>query len=127
MADAHTSYYTQYYQLCQPRLSCGISARSTTSSVPARVALVRVAVADAERLDSAWRDLVMVLRGLLVAGGVIAVLPVVASLVLRQVDVETPRLVAYVAATPFVLAAGVGSIACSRPVGRGSALRSPPC
>ena len=53
----------------------------------------------------------MVLRGLLVAGGVIAVLPVLASLVLRQVDVETPRLVAYVAATPFVLAAGVGSIA----------------
>ena len=69
-----------------------------------------VAVAGGERLDSAWRDVVVVLRGLLVAGGVIALLPVVASLVLRQVDVETPRLVAYVAATPFVLAAGACAI-----------------
>ena len=50
------------------------------------------------------------LRWLLVAGGVLTALPVVATLVLRQIDVTSPRLVAYVAGTPVVLAAGVASI-----------------
>ncbi len=57
-------------------------------------------------------DVLTAVRWLFVAAGAVATLPVVASLVLRQVDVSTPRLVAYVAGTPVVLVAGLGAIAC---------------
>jgi len=55
-------------------------------------------------------ELLRVLRWLLVAAGAVAVVPVVATLVLRQVDVTSPHIVAYVAGTPLVLAAGVASM-----------------
>jgi endonuclease/exonuclease/phosphatase (EEP) superfamily protein YafD len=54
--------------------------------------------------------LVTAVRGLVAAAGILATLPVVASLVLRQVDVSSPRLVAYVAATPIVVLVGVGAV-----------------
>jgi endonuclease/exonuclease/phosphatase (EEP) superfamily protein YafD len=55
-------------------------------------------------------DVLTAIRWLLVACGVVALAPVAASLVLRQVDVASPRLAAYVAGTPLVLAAGLAAI-----------------
>lgn len=51
-----------------------------------------------------------VLRSLLALAGVVGTMAVAASLVLRQVDVTSERLVAYVAATPVVVAVGFGAV-----------------
>ena len=59
--------------------------------------------------DGSLGVLVAAVRVLLVAAGVAATLPVVASLALRQVTTTSPRVVAYVAGTPLVIAAGVGA------------------
>lgn len=67
-------------------------------------------VTRSEDEGDAFGDLVGVLRWLLVIGAVVALVPVAASLVLRQVDVTTPRLVGYVAGTPVVLVAGVAAV-----------------
>ena len=60
--------------------------------------------------DDPLGALVAAFRAVLVLAGVVATLPVVASLALRQVDVTSPRLVAYVAATPVVVPVGVGAV-----------------
>jgi endonuclease/exonuclease/phosphatase (EEP) superfamily protein YafD len=61
--------------------------------------------------DPVWRGAVIATRVALGLVAAAALAPVVASLVLRQVHVDRPRLVAYVAGTPVVLAAGVVAIA----------------
>jgi endonuclease/exonuclease/phosphatase (EEP) superfamily protein YafD len=63
-----------------------------------------------DEADPLWRGLVMTTRVLFGLAGACALAPVVASLVLRQVHVDRPRLVAYVAGTPVVLVAGVAAI-----------------
>ena len=60
--------------------------------------------------DDPRHDLVRVFRRLCVVAGTAATLPVLASLVLRQVAVASPRLVAYVAATPAIVVAGVAAV-----------------
>jgi len=60
--------------------------------------------------DATWGALVKALRIALGVVGGLALVPVVASLVLRQVAVERPRLVAYVAGTPIVVFAGLGAV-----------------
>ncbi len=62
-----------------------------------------------ERLDP-FGALLQVLRWLLILAGTCATLPVLASLLLRQVEVGNPRVVVWVAGTPFVLFAGLAAI-----------------
>ena len=64
-----------------------------------------------ERAEATWHGPLLVLRVLLGVAGAIALVPVVASLLLRHVDVEQAQLAAYVSATPVVVLAGVGAIA----------------
>jgi endonuclease/exonuclease/phosphatase (EEP) superfamily protein YafD len=63
-----------------------------------------------DEADPLWRGVVMTTRVLFGLAGALALAPVVASLVLRQIPVDRSRLVAYVAGTPVVLAAGVAAI-----------------
>jgi endonuclease/exonuclease/phosphatase (EEP) superfamily protein YafD len=59
--------------------------------------------------DPLWRWLITAMRLMFGLAGACALAPVAASLVLRQVPVDHPRLVAYVAGTPVVIAAGVAA------------------
>ena len=58
-----------------------------------------------------WRGLMKGVRICLGLAAAVALAPVVASLILRQVAVDRPRLVAYVAGTPFVVFAGLAAVA----------------
>ena len=60
--------------------------------------------------DPTWRPLLKGLRIVLAVAGGCALVPVVVSLVLRQVAVDRPRLVAYVAGTPVVVFAGFAAV-----------------
>jgi endonuclease/exonuclease/phosphatase (EEP) superfamily protein YafD len=60
--------------------------------------------------DELFRALLAFVRGVFVVLGALAVLPVIATLVLRQVPVTSPALAAYVAATPLVVFVGLGAI-----------------
>ena len=60
--------------------------------------------------DPTWRPLLKGMRIVLAVAGGLALVPVVASLVLRQVAVDRPRLVAYVAGTPVVVFAGLAAV-----------------
>ena len=63
-----------------------------------------------EDVDPTWRGAVLAVRVALGLAGALALAPVVASLVLRQMVVTRPRLVAYVAGTPVVALAGAVAI-----------------
>jgi endonuclease/exonuclease/phosphatase (EEP) superfamily protein YafD len=63
-----------------------------------------------EDVDPTWRGAALAVRVGLGLIGALALAPVVASLVLRQMEVIRPRLVAYVAGTPLVIAAGLAAI-----------------
>ncbi len=63
-----------------------------------------------ERPDDPWSVAVSLTRGCAVALGALATLPVVASLILRQVHVTSAVLAAYVAGTPLVLFAGLAAL-----------------
>lgn len=54
--------------------------------------------------------LVNVVRWILIAAGCAAALPVIATLLLRQIGIATPWAVAYVAASPYVPVAGVAAL-----------------
>jgi endonuclease/exonuclease/phosphatase (EEP) superfamily protein YafD len=58
-----------------------------------------------------WRGLMKGVRICLGLAAAVALAPVVASLIVRQVAVDRPRLVAYVAGTPFVVFAGLAAVA----------------
>jgi endonuclease/exonuclease/phosphatase (EEP) superfamily protein YafD len=60
--------------------------------------------------DPSWGPLLKGVRIVLAVAGGLALVPVVTSLVLRQVTVERPRLVAYVAGTPVVVFAGLAAV-----------------
>jgi endonuclease/exonuclease/phosphatase (EEP) superfamily protein YafD len=60
--------------------------------------------------DPTWAPLLKGVRIVLGLAGALALVPVVASLVLRQVAVDRPRLVAYVAGTPVVVFAGFAAV-----------------
>lgn len=53
--------------------------------------------------------LVQAARGVLILAGLVATAPVAATLVLRQTEIGRPKVVAYVASTPFVVLAGVAA------------------
>jgi endonuclease/exonuclease/phosphatase (EEP) superfamily protein YafD len=55
-------------------------------------------------------DVGLVVRWVLVLAGVLAAIPVVVTLVLRQFDIASPLVVGYVAATPMVTFSGVASV-----------------
>jgi endonuclease/exonuclease/phosphatase (EEP) superfamily protein YafD len=60
--------------------------------------------------DPTWDAVVKGIRIILAVIGGLALVPVVASLILRQVAVDRPRLVAYVAGTPVVIFAGLAAV-----------------
>ncbi len=63
-----------------------------------------------DEADPVWHGAVLATRVVLGLAAAAALAPVVASLVLRQVHVDRPRLVAYVAGTPVVVVAGVAAV-----------------
>jgi endonuclease/exonuclease/phosphatase (EEP) superfamily protein YafD len=63
-----------------------------------------------DEAEPVWRGAIMGTRVVLALAAAAALAPVVASLVLRQVHVDRPRMVAYVAGTPVVVAAGLAAI-----------------
>jgi endonuclease/exonuclease/phosphatase (EEP) superfamily protein YafD len=60
--------------------------------------------------DASWSGFVTGLRIVAGIAGAVALVPVVVSLVMRQVAVDRPRLVAYVSATPFVVLGGLAAV-----------------